>query len=548
MVTEMPAKNRCLTRLVPRWGLALCLSSCTREPSEPNPALEVEVVRGPEVCSDPAARDQLGPYERVEIGTSWVFAQDYRTPGWDLRRGARGVVVADLDGDGHLDLVAPQVLEPAHLLFGDGSGRFAPAQGRLPEIPKLVGPSGGSAGDIDGDGDLDLFLYGQESSAVVLYNDGTGTFTGEAHPEWDGEFEGCGGSASWGDMDGDGDLDVFFGRLGLRMPSGEPFFCGSRLLRNDGGTLTDVSEQLPEQAKEMRVLASGFLQLDGDTLPELYLVVDAVMEEDGGATIAGSDLALDRQGERYVAWSGTGLEVITAGMGLAAGDANGDGVTDVMVPGVDELKVLMSVGEGLRAWADASVTTGIAPGPGQHSGWGGEWEDLDYDGELDLTVTFGAFADATRPEPDEIFLANGDGTYRRTGADWGFDDGFPSRGFALADLNEDGWFDIVKRELGGIVVLYLSRCGSAHHIQISLSQPGSNPHGIGSEIAVLSGGRRLVRTVTAGSTSYQIGGPPTALVGLGSLDVIDDIEVTWPDGEVLSAGPVEADGWVRLVR
>lgn len=530
----------------PMW---LWVAACTsKDEDTPTDALSIETVREPKTCADPDARGAVGPWERVELGHDWTFAPDYHMPGWDLRRGARGVVVADLDSDGHLDLVVPQVLEPTRLLLGDGTGRFTQTTGRLPTIPSLIGPSGGSAGDLDGDGDLDLFLYGQESSAVVLVNDGSATFTGAAHPEWDGEMVGCGGSASWGDMDADGDLDVFFGRLGLRLPSGDPFFCGSRLLRNDGGVLSDVSGDLPFGSTQMRVLASGWLQLDGDIEPELYLVVDAVMEDDGGATIVGSNLALDRQGDHYEALSGTGLEVITAGMGLAAGDANGDGVVDVMVPGVDELKVLMSVGEGLLAWADASATTGIAPGPGQHSGWGGEWEDVDYDGALDLVVTFGAFADATIPEPDEIFRATGDGHYAPVGADWGFADGFPSRGFVLADLNEDGWIDIIKRELGGIVVLYLSRCGAEHHISVSLSEPGGNPFGIGAVVEIESAGQHLVRTITAGSTSYQTGGPPEAHIGLGHGGSIEDITVRWPDGGLGHTGPVDVDGAIRLIR
>jgi hypothetical protein len=518
---------------------------CTDKP-EPSTLLQVEEIVAPRTCADAAARDTLGPWERVELGADWVFAPDYHTPQWDMRRGARGVVVADLDGDGHLDLVAPQVLEPTRLLLGDGTGRFEPAQDRLPPLPKLVGPSGGSAGDLDGDGDLDLFLYGQESSAVVLVNDGTGTFSGTEHPEWDGEFEGCGGSASWGDMDGDGDLDVYFGRLGMQRPTG-PFFCGSRLLRNDGGALVDASDQLPFEATQMRVLASGFLQLDGDPEPELYQVVDAVMEDEGGATLVGSNLLLDRVGDRFEALSGTGLEVVTAGMGLAAGDPNGDGVIDVMVPGVDELKVMMSVGPGVLAWADASQSTGLSPGPGQHSGWGGEWEDVDYDGLLDLVVTYGAFATPT-VEPDEIYLNAGDGTWTAVGADWGFADGFPSRGFVLADLNEDGWLDVVKRELGGVVVLYLSRCGDAHHITVSLGGEDGNPHAIGAEVRVHAQDRQFVRYLTAGSTSYQTGGPPVAHIGLGEIDEIDEIEVIWPGGERGQTGPVQVDGWVHLER
>jgi hypothetical protein len=525
------------------WGVMGCVS----DPPPSRGELAVEEVRAGPACEDPGARATDGPWERVELGDDWTFAPDWHTPGWDLRRGGRGVIVADFDGDGHLDLVVPQVLERTRLLVGDGRGGFVDASDRLPALPELTGPTGGAAADVDGDGDPDLFLYSQDTaSAVVLQNDGAGRFTGAAHPEWDGEFAGCGGSASFGDFDLDGDLDLYWGRLGMTRGD-EAFFCGSRLLRNDGdGAWVDVSDQIPADANQMRVLASGFLPFDADDPPELYLVADAIMEKVGG--FQGSDLVLDRGGGAYQAWSGTGLEVVTAGMGLAAGDPNGDGVVDVMVPGVDELKVLMSLGDGARAWADASGTTGIAPGPGQHSGWGTEWEDVDEDGVLDLVVNYGAFDDATSQEPDEIYRGDGEGRYTAMGAAWGVADRLPSRGLVVADLNEDGWPDLVKRELGGVVVLYLSRCGDAHWLQVSLDQGGPNPDAVGATVRIRVGDREQLRYLTAGSTSYQSSGPPRVQFGLGDDAAVDEIEVVWPDGEVGRTGPIDADAWVRVDR
>ncbi|MEQ1571787.1 MAG: CRTAC1 family protein [Myxococcota bacterium] len=529
------------------------LAACDPEPPPPAPDLSVERVRAFAACADPGARESLGPWERVELGGGWVFDPAYHTASWNLRFGARGLVVADLDGDGHLDLVAPQVHEPTRLLWGDGRGGFTP--GALPDLPELRGPTGGSAADWDGDGDLDLFLYGQgktpdtqgmpPGTPVMLENDGGGGFTATAHPEWDDPtLGGCGGSASFGDWDGDGDLDLLYGRLGMTLPSDQSYFCGTKLLQNDGGSWTDVSDRLPAPAKEIRVLASGFLPFDDDPEPELYLVADAVMEEIG--ITSGSNLLLDRVGDAYVAAEGTGLELVLAGMGLAAGDPNGDGRIDVMVPGVDELGVMMSVSPSTRAWVDSSIVTGIAPGPEQHSGWGGEWDDLDLDGWTDLALTYGAFADPQAEEPDEIYRGAPDGTFTPVGAAWGFADRFPSRGFVVADLDEDGWPDLVKRELGGIVVTYLSRCGSAQGLQVSLSAGGPNPDAIGATVRARIGGRTQLRYVTAGSTSYQTGGPPIVSFGLGDSERVDDLEVTWPDGTVGSTGPVDAGAWVRV--
>lgn len=506
--------------------------------------LDPRIEATPLVCEEPRGPEDP-PWTRTVLGEDWRFAPDYHTPAWDLRRGGRGVIVADLDGDGILDLVVPQELEPTRVLLGVGDGTFA--QGTmLPEEDGVRGAIGGSAADFDADGDTDVFLYGLVDTAVMLVNRGDATFDAVPHPEWDDPtFPGCGGSASWADFDLDGDLDLFYGRLGKAQ--GEVYTsCAKRMLVNaGGGVFLDESDRwLGADVQELRVLASGWHQFDDDPWPELYLVADAVMENldsGGAAPTIGSDLLYDNDADGLRRKEVPSLELAIAGMGLAAGDLQPDGLVDLMIPDVDRLFVLVGVSGDV--WIDYAAAWGLTPEPsiGQSVAWGGEWADLDADGLQDLLVTYGAIPGGSKEQPDEVHRALGaEGPFERVGAAWGWDDPEPTRGFVVADLNGDGWLDVVKRELGGVVMVDTSRCGAAATLVVSLRGEAGNPQAVGAKVRIEAGGVEQVRFVTAGSTSFASGGPAEVHFGLGDVEVVDELEVTWPDGGVSSYGAVEA--------
>ena len=508
------------------------------------------VEHGVVTCADPTAR-QTRPFDRRELGEGWRFAVDYRAPDWDMRFGAKGIVMGDFDGDGHVDLIVPQVHERTRLLFGDGEGGFVPGSDSLPDTEGLQGAVGGSAADVDGDGDLDVFLYGfYRTPPVLLLNDGTGRFDGEAHPEWDQEdFLGCGGSASFGDVDLDGDLDLFYGRLGTIQGDTE-LQCPSRLLLGDGtGAFVDASDQLDPAIQEIRVMASGFVQMDDDPHLELFVVADAVMESAKNPKVVGSNYLLDNGPDGLSLHADPALQRVTAGMGLAVGDVTDDGIADLVVPGVDELIVANSAA---GTWIDYAQTYRLVPDLelDQSSGWGGEYADLDNDGDQELLMGFGAFESrGIRVQPDEIYedRRRTDEVYVPVGAAWGWNDGLSTRGFLTVDLNGDGWLDTVKRELGGVVVIHNARCGEGSWLSVELEGPDAgNPSAVGAEVRVVVGGEVQRRWVMAGSTSFSSGGPPVVHVGLGDAEAVDRIEVRWPSGETTAHPGVAASQRVTV--
>ncbi len=503
----------------------------------------VRVVRGPTTCSDPGARASEGAFARQEIGLDWRFADGWRTPGWDIRFGARGIVVGDFDRDGHLDVLVPQELEKTRLLLGDGQGTLTEAPERLDRNDALLGPIGGATADWDADGDLDVFLYGQLSPALLLINDGTGFFSVEVHAEWDVVQVGCGGTAAFADADLDGDVDLFYGRMG-RGGADEPIPCTNRLLLNEGGAFVDHSELLPAEVQAIRGTAGGFHQFDEDVEPELYVV--GLAEE----AFVGTNLLLDRQLDgSWAVVHGNGLDVPIAGMGMAAADMNDDGLMDVAIAGFSEIKYLKSVTPGV--WANASAATWLGPDPARDQvvAWGGEFEDYDLDGFLDASFTFGTTLFSPFFQPDEIWRWDvAAARFTPVGEAWGVSDDNVNRGTVSADLNEDGYPDWLKRELGGVLFVDASRCGEASWLEVRLRQDGANLDAIGARIRVIAGEDHWDRTIIAGSDSFCSGGPPVAMFGLGDRARIDRVEVTWPDGGVTSWGPQEARQVLEFTR
>ncbi len=139
----------------------------------------------------------------------------------------KGFALNDLDGDGDLDLLLTGRVDGAVTIYrNDGAGFYTdvtPGSG----LPVNIGMNGVACADFDADGDLDVYLSGWHVPNMLLRNDGDLTFSDVTTPPLDnsGPTAGC----AWGDVDGDGYLDLFV----TNYASGE-----SQLLKNAGGTGT----------------------------------------------------------------------------------------------------------------------------------------------------------------------------------------------------------------------------------------------------------------------------------------------------------------------
>lgn len=476
-------------------------------------------------CADPTARTQLGPLAPPLVGGDWA-AQPFDPTPREMFAGG-GLTIADLDGDGHLDILLPGV-GASQLFLQTTTGTFVDASERLPQGATRA--TAATAGDYDGDGDLDLFV-GRYDEPDQLWRNDAGWFTDVTAATGLTDVDpGRTGGASWADPDRDGDLDLFVaghgGLRGVDRTPGDP----SRLLRNRGdGTFEDVSDLLPARVHDGYTFIGGWHDLDDNGWPDLYLVNDfgnvwpnVVMWNQAGT------LSMD---------DARGLDAGIQGMGLGVGDLNGDGVVDVAVAGWGNNRLLVSDQD---AWFDAHRAAGLQGDRARDQvvGWSMELGDLDNDGDLDVIEGFGHIWNQQTPpdEPDEIFLNEGT-TLRPVGTAWRFDHPGQTRAVLAVDLNQDGWLDLVRRDLSGPATIQLARCGDAAWTRISLVGDAPNGHAIGAQVRVTAGEHTYTRTLDAGSTSLLASRPPVAHIGLGQAEAIDHIDVRWPDGTTTRYGP-----------
>ncbi len=277
---------------------------------------------------------------------------------------------ADIDGDGDLDLLAggSQTLDYPYVsstnLYRNDGGSFVELNST--GLPNLHSGSA-SWGDLDADGDLDLLLTGVTSSdglmSVIAMNDGNGSFTSDADA-----VIGIGyGDSDLGDIDGDLDLDII-----LSGASDNGFV--TQALRNEGGTFTAINASFAGYAFSSVDL--GDYDSDGD----LDLVVSGGQVSpfilDGGAqvweNVGGSFTLVD-----------TGLQGVLAG-DVTWGDYDNDGDLDLLTLGAERAignrSARIFKNDGSGSFVNSALLVGTIFGDA-------DWGDFDADGDLDLLTT-----------------------------------------------------------------------------------------------------------------------------------------------------------------
>lgn len=482
----------------------------------------------PVPCVDPSAREALGPLEPAFTEGDWG-RQSWDPDNRELFLGG-GLTVADLDGNGLLDLLLPGellsrlYLQTAPRVWVDASPTHLPAeQGR--------DATAATAADPDGDGDLDLLITRYRSQLSWWRNSGDGHFedatpeAGLTDPMPDRRTTG----ATYGDLDLDGDLDLFIAAFGpfyeRPRPPGDP----SLLFLNDGqGHMVPIHEQLPASIHDGYVFVGSILDLNGDRWPELYTVHDfghswpnVLMWNDGGQLRADDGTA--------------GLNVSLQGMGLDWGDLDGDGSLDAVLAGWGSNHLMMGSPDGL--WFNRARVAGVVPDESrdQEIGWSTLLADVDHDLDLDVIEGFGKVFNQRSPEaqPDELWLQGPTGTFVPVGEAWGFAHPGQTRAVLAEDLDGDGWLDLVRRDLVGPATLQLARCGEAAWVTVRLvDETSHNRHGVGAFVHLWVNGHHLVRSMQAGGRGVLAGNPPVLHFGLGDADRIDRLEVRWTDGGI----------------
>jgi enediyne biosynthesis protein E4 len=489
-------------------------------------------------------------------------------PGKDhlLDSAGTGAAFLDYDRDGRLDIYVvngwrldgDRVVERGRnaLYRGLPGGKFEDVTDRAGVAGEGLWGAGVVVADYDADGWPDILVTGFGPN-VLYHNRGDGTFENTA-ARLGIESPGWNTGAAFFDADGDGDLDLYVASYidctlddvlkakptldwkGLEKVAAGPFGlkgAPDHFFRSEGGRRFE--DATAAAGLEDRGLAYGFAvraaDFDGDGDVDLYVANDSdpnyLYRNEGDGTF-----------KEVGVWSGCALDAngaAQASMGIAVGDATGDGLLDIFVTNFSQDFSTLYRGMGGGLFEDASEETGVGPPTYMPMSWGTALADLDNDGDLDLVVANGHIYPQIDRHPEivgayrqkNLLLENRAGHFVDvTGeAGPGFETQESNRGLAVGDYDNDGDLDILITALDAPPLLLRNDSQGGSWITIVCEIPGGGADPIGTVVTLTAGGRVQRRDIASGD-SYMSSHDPRPHFGLGKAETVDSIDVRWPDG------------------
>ena len=437
----------------------------------------------------------------------------------------------DYDGDGLDDLYAVVGDGGANVLLRNrGDGSFEEVGARAGVAFRGEHGAGPVFADVDGDGWLDLLVGGiEDTRARLLRNRHDGTFADVT------TGSGLDGlrvlvTASFGDYDVDGDLDLAMGRWGSG-PNNE------HLYQNDGrGRFTPIGKALGLEGFGPHHVGMGdfsftpnFVDIDDDGLPDLLYASDYTTSQyflnrgAGGFQVMRPPWLIDRNG-----------------MGAAIGDYDNDGrldwfVTSIFNPTIEfppqiGNRLYRNIGGG--QFEDTTEKAGVKDGSW---GWATCFADFNNDGLLDIFHVNGFNG---RPGAEEamyandasrLFISDGNGAFSERSAALGLKDNGQGRGLVCFDYDRDGDIDLFIANSEQPPELWRNDLGDgSHFLDVKLAGKAPNTEGIGARVYLTAGGTTWMRELRAGS-NYASQDPAIAHFGLAKVTRVDTLRVLWLD-------------------
>jgi tetratricopeptide (TPR) repeat protein len=414
--------------------------------------------------------------------------------------------------------------------------------------------------DYDNDGDSDVLITGYQRH-LFMQNNGDGTFTdvttrvGIRGGTW-------GSGAAFVDYDRDGYVDLAISHYvewtpqleqGLDCHYGTPEkdYCpvhyfrgqGLSLYRNRGnGTFEEVTQQAGVASPGARAFAPYILDYNDDQWPDIFVTSDGTPSllyrnrGDGTFTEVGvrAGVVVDEGGAAY------------AGMGIDATYPKNDGQLCIAIgnfvgePTTLHCQVRHEQTYASELFAEVSAWAGIGRPTLPYVTFGLFFFDVDLDGFEDLFMVNGHVIDEARlrhtprAQPPQLFQNLGNGKFTEVSAvpGSGLDRALVGRGAAYADYDGDGDLDIlVSQNQGPALLLRNDTPRRGHYLRIHLQGERSNRDGLGAEVRVFTGQRRLRQMLRTGR-SYYSQNELTLTFGLGEATQAERVEILWPSGVV----------------
>lgn len=463
---------------------------------------------------------------------------------------AIGQAWGDYDRNGWVDFYVTDTKGPNTLFRNNGDGTFS----RSPLADSVALPEGFSGGatfaDYNNDGWLDLYVvnWGQN---VLFRNEAGQGFTDVTAEAGVGGKEDNSQTASWGDYNNDGWLDLYVANWACYPRCGRPNQGDSdRLYHNNGdGTFTEVTRLLGGGTFGAGFVAS-FTDFDNDGDQDIYLVNDEFLFPIGNKLWRNDGPGCDDEnglGHCFTEISAeAGANTRVMGMGLATADYDNDGDFDFYFTNAGPMPLLQNQGDG--TFANVAQQAGVdSP---KAIAWAASALDYDNDGWQDLYLAVMTTTDHKGLAANPLFHNNGDGTFSRVSSGSGAGDVGPTMGIALADFDNDGWVDLLLGNKDEGYSLLRNQAGmqaDSHWLTLDLTGAGPvNRDAIGSRVTLRTAdGNTQMREVQNGS-SLGAGHELRLHFGLGTFDTVEEMTIRWPDGRSQTFTNIAANRQISL--
>lgn len=467
-----------------------------------------------------------------------------------------GMSVGDFNNDNWPDLYISGIGTASDMLYiNQQDGTFID-EAALYGINTIHLGVGSAVGDVNNDGLADLYVVSYGPSDVqasvgknILYinngpdENGQYSFSNEASQRGVNDIFGIvgGKGVCFGDIDLDGDLDLFVSTWGF-------FAGGNRFFENDGtGHFTNITDDIMPASEEIiRGFTPKLVDVTGDRYPDLLLTADFTTSKlyvNNGPDEHGNISFRDTTEESQI-------NTDNNGMGATVNDFNGDGkldwfMTNIYVPTAEFYNTLfMGLGNNKAdnpIFLDQATVRGVED---VAWGWGVTSGDYDNDGDVDMVATNGwpSWPNA----PTRFWSNDSEGNFSDKSFITGLTFNINGRGLIHFDYDRDGDLDLAFIDNGGPFRIYrndLEHNGFSRYLRINLntdSHPCLAPMGYGTRVIATYNGQDHLRVVD-GASSYLSQSELTVHYGLEGTETIEQLRIEWNDGTVTTFEDVEAD-------